>query len=77
LSRFNVDFAQIEMEKEGAGTFGGQAKLTVTSVTVAWPVSACSALEHRRQRHLDFETAATIDTQPQLVVDDHRGGVTG
>jgi hypothetical protein len=29
------------------------------------------------QRHLDFETAATIDTQSQLVVDDHRGGVTG
>jgi AsmA family protein len=29
LSRFDVDFAQIEMEKEGAGTFGGQAKLMI------------------------------------------------
>jgi AsmA family protein len=29
LSRFDVDIAQVEMEKEGVGTFGGQAKLTV------------------------------------------------
>lgn len=34
LSRFNVDFAQIEMEKEGAGTFGGQAKLTVKGKSI-------------------------------------------
>ncbi|MGH6944920.1 MAG: AsmA family protein [Geminicoccaceae bacterium] len=29
LSRFNVEIAQIDVEKEGVGTFGGQAKLAI------------------------------------------------
>jgi uncharacterized protein involved in outer membrane biogenesis len=35
FSRFNVDVADIEMEKEGAGTFGGQASLKVHGDSVA------------------------------------------